>query len=53
LSIENLIGETIEKLSLPSAIGEGPDYQPHHKKNNNFESGLLENPFKKNNSRRN
>ena len=53
LSIENLIGETIEKLSLPPAIGEGPDYQPHHKKNNNFRKRTFGKPFKKNNSRRN
>ncbi len=52
LSIENLIGETIEKLSLPSAIGEGPVYQPHHKKNNNFRKRTFGKPFKKNNSRR-
>jgi ATP-dependent RNA helicase RhlE len=53
LSIENLIGETIEKLSLPPAIGEGPDYQPQHKKNNNFRKRTFGKPFKKNNSRRN
>jgi len=53
LSIENLIGETIEKLSLPPAVGEGPDYQPHHKKNNNFRKRTFGKPFKKNNSRRN
>ena len=53
LSIENLIGETIEKLSLPPAIGEGPVYQPHHKKNNNFRKRTFGKPFKKNNSRRN
>ena len=53
LSIENLIGETIEKLSLPQAIGEGPVYQPHHKKNNNFRKRTFGKPFKKNNSRRN
>jgi len=53
LNIENLIGETIEKLSLPQAVGEGPDYQPHHKKNNNFRKRTFGKPFKKNNSRRN
>ena len=53
LSIENLIGETIEKLSLPQAIGEGPVYQPHHKKNNNFRKRTFGKPFKKNSSRRN
>ena len=53
LSIENLIGETIEKLSLPTAVGEGPIYQPHHKNNNNFRKRTFGKPFKKNNSRRN
>ena len=54
LSIENLIGETIEKLSLPPAVGEGPVYQPHHKKNNNFRKRTFgKKPFKNNNSRRN
>jgi ATP-dependent RNA helicase RhlE len=53
LSIENLIGETIEKLSLPQAIGEGPVYQPHHKKNNNFRKRTFGKPFKRNNSRKN
>jgi ATP-dependent RNA helicase RhlE len=52
-SIENLIGETIEKLSLPQTIGEGPVYQPHHKKNNNFRKRTFGKPFKKNSSRRN
>ncbi len=48
LSIENLIGETIEKLSLPPAIGEGPVYQPHHKKNNNFRKRTFgKNPLRK------
>ncbi len=31
LSIENLIGETITKLPLPQAIGEGPDYKPQER----------------------
>jgi ATP-dependent RNA helicase RhlE len=53
LSIENLIGETIEKLPLPTAVGEGPVYQPHHKKNSNFRKRTFGKPFKKNNSRRN
>ena len=35
-SIENLIGDTISKLPLPESIGEGPAYEPQHKKNSNF-----------------
>ena len=53
-SIENLIGNSIAKLPLPEAIGEGPAYQPQHKKNNNFRKRTFgKKPFKKNNSRRN
>jgi ATP-dependent RNA helicase RhlE len=33
LSIENLIGDTITKLPLPSHVGEGPAYTPDAKKN--------------------
>ena len=53
LNIENLIGDVIEKLPLPPAVGEGPAYQPHHKKNNNFRKRTFgKKPFKNNNSRR-
>src|SRR5688572_31350683 len=52
LNIENLIGETIEKLPLPAAIGEGPEYQPLHKKNNNLRKRNSGKHFKKKNSRR-
>lgn len=36
LNIENLIGQTIEKLPLPEALGEGPVYSPEIKKKSNF-----------------
>ena len=36
LNIENLIAQTIEKLPLPAALGEGPIYQPEVKKKTNF-----------------
>ena len=52
-NIENLIGETIEKLPLPAAIGEGPMYQPLHKKNSNLRKRNTGKHFKKKNSRRN
>lgn len=52
LSIENLIGETIEKLPLPAALGEGPAYQPQQKKKSNFRKRSFGKPYKKNNSRR-
>ena len=52
-NIETLIGQTIEKLPLPAAIGEGPEYQPQHKKNNNFRKRNFKKPFRKKNSRKN
>jgi ATP-dependent RNA helicase RhlE len=52
LNIENLIGETIEKLPLPQSVGEGPDYQPQLKKKTNFRKRNFGRPVKRNNSRR-
>lgn len=52
LSIENLIGETIEKLPLPASIGEGPTYEPQLKKKTGFKKRSFGKSFKKNNSRR-
>ncbi len=52
LSIENLIGETIEKLPLPASIGEGPLYQPQLKRKTNFKKRNFGKTFKKNNSRK-
>ena len=52
LSIENLIGQTIEKLPLPPAVGEGPVYQPQQKKKGNFRKRNFPKRFKKNNSRK-
>jgi superfamily II DNA/RNA helicase len=53
LSIENLIGETIEKLPLPPSLGEGPAYQPQIKKKGNFKKrNFAGKRFKKNNSRK-
>lgn len=52
LGIENLIGEIIEKLPLPTALGEGPVYQPQQKKKSNFRKRSFGKPYKKNNSRR-
>lgn len=36
LNIENLIGQTIEKIPVPEALGEGPVYSPEVKKKGNF-----------------
>ncbi len=52
LSIENLIGETIEKLPLPASVGEGPVYQPQLKRKTNFRKRNSGKTFKKNNSRK-
>lgn len=52
LSIENLIGETIEKLTLPESIGEGPVYQPQVKKKAHFRKRNFKKNFKKNNNRK-
>lgn len=52
LNIENLIGETIEKLPLPPSVGEGPDYQPQLKKKTNFRKRSFGRPVRRNNSRR-
>ncbi len=52
LNIENLIGETIEKLPLPQSVGEGPDYQPQLKKKTNFRKRNFGRPVRRNNSRR-
>jgi ATP-dependent RNA helicase RhlE len=53
LNIENLIGETIEKLPLPVSIGEGPDYQPQIKKKTTFRKQKFGRPVKRNNFRKN
>ena len=52
LNIENLIGQTIEKIALPASIGEGPAYQPEIKKNTNFRKQNFGRPMKRNNSRK-
>lgn len=52
LSIENLIGETIEKLPLPASIGEGPVYQPQAKTKTSFRKKNFKKNFKKNNNRK-
>ena len=52
MNIENLIGQTIEKLPLPSSIGDGPDYQPQLKKNTNFRKQKFGRPVKRNNFRK-
>jgi len=48
-SIENLIGDTISKLPLPVSIGEGPAYEPRHKRNGDFKkrNGFRKAPRKK------
>jgi ATP-dependent RNA helicase RhlE len=52
LSIENLIGETIEKLPLPESIGEGPVYQPQIRKKTQVRKRNFKKNFKKNNNNR-
>jgi ATP-dependent RNA helicase RhlE len=52
MNIENLVGQTIEKLPLPSSIGDGPDYQPQLKKNTNFRKQKFGRPVKRNNFRK-
>lgn len=52
LNIENLIGQTVEKLPLPDSIGEGPLYQPQVKKNTGFRKQKFGRPVKRNNFRR-
>jgi superfamily II DNA/RNA helicase len=52
LNIENLITQTIEKLPLPAALGEGPTYQPEVKKKSNFRKRSFGNRVNKNNSRK-
>jgi ATP-dependent RNA helicase RhlE len=52
MNIENLIGQTIEKLPLPSSVGEGPDYQPQVKKKTNFRKQKFGRPVKRNNFRK-
>ena len=52
LSIENLIGDTINKLPLPASIGEGPVYEPQVKRKTNFKKRNFDKPFKKNNYRK-
>lgn len=52
LNIENLIGQAIEKLELPRAIGEGPAYQPELNKNTNFRKKKFGRPVKRNNFRK-
>jgi len=48
LSIESLIGDTLPKLPLPEAIGEGPAYQPEAKRSSgNFKKRKFNNRFKK------
>jgi ATP-dependent RNA helicase RhlE len=52
LSIENLIGDTIAKLPLPTSIGEGPVYEPQIKRKTSFKKRNFDKPFKKNNYRK-
>ena len=52
LSIENLIGDTIEKLPLPASVGDGPVYEPQIKRKTNFKNRNFDKPFKKNNYRK-
>jgi superfamily II DNA/RNA helicase len=52
LSIENLIGDTIEKLPIPASIGEGPVYEPQVKRKTTFKKRSFDKPFKKNNYRK-
>lgn len=52
LSIENLIGQTIEKLPLPPSIGEGPVYQPQQTKKTKFRKRNFGKRVKKNNHRK-
>jgi ATP-dependent RNA helicase RhlE len=52
MNIENLIGQTIEKLPLPSSVGDGPDYQPQVKKKTNFRKQKFGRPVKRNNFRK-
>jgi len=48
LSIESLIGDTLPKLPLPEAMGEGPAYQPEAKRSSgNFKKRKFNNRFKK------
>jgi ATP-dependent RNA helicase RhlE len=51
-NIEHLIGQAIEKLPLPAAIGEGPAYQPELKKNTSFKKQKFGRPMKRNNYRK-
>jgi ATP-dependent RNA helicase RhlE len=52
LNIEKLIGQAIEKLPLPAAIGEGPAYQPELKKTTSFKKQKFGRPMKRNNFRK-
>jgi ATP-dependent RNA helicase RhlE len=45
-SIETLIGQDIPKLSMPAALGDGPDYAPHIKRASEFKP--KRNKFRKN-----
>jgi ATP-dependent RNA helicase RhlE len=48
LSIERLIGETINKMPLPSSVGEGPSYLPaEQKKSGNFSRNRTGRTFNK------
>jgi ATP-dependent RNA helicase RhlE len=48
LSIERLIGETINKMPLPSSVGEGPSYLPaEQKKSSNFSRNRTGRTFNK------
>lgn len=47
LSIENLIGQTIEKMPLPPSAGEGPAYEPQAKRKSGFKNRKPGRSFKK------
>lgn len=48
MAIERLIGESITKMPLPAAVGEGPSYQPSEKRpSSGFKPKQSGRPFKK------
>ncbi len=53
LNIEKLIGQVIEKVELPAAIGDGPAYQPEIKTKTNFRKRSSGRPVRRNNFRKN
>jgi ATP-dependent RNA helicase RhlE len=46
-SIETLIGSSIEKVGLPSELGEAPAYTPEVNRKKTFKSGRQKRPFRK------